>query len=148
MVFSVSAICDGWSNSLMFEKVVYFRLCSLSFYPYLHYKPFSLLNLLCFQPDSLDDLSYAIMYETTKLAYRVSEDDVTRARNQVGFYSKYWFLGLLIECDNGIWPVLCTMKLHLWMDVFIVQDMVGVMLSSHLMSLAYCIYSIHLNALL
>ncbi|MCI41995.1 putative mitochondrial-processing peptidase subunit beta-like, partial [Trifolium medium] len=37
-------------------------------------------------PDCLDDLSYAIMYETTKLAYQVSEDDVTRARNQVGFY--------------------------------------------------------------
>nr|KYP43522.1 hypothetical protein KK1_035036 [Cajanus cajan] len=33
--------------------------------------------------DSLDDLSYAIMHETTKLAYRVSEDDVTRARNQL-----------------------------------------------------------------
>lgn len=36
-----------------------------------------------FQPDCLDDLAYAIMYETTKLAYRVSEADVTRARNQV-----------------------------------------------------------------
>ncbi|KAK8466609.1 hypothetical protein PHAVU_008G133900 [Phaseolus vulgaris] len=35
------------------------------------------------KPDSLDDLSYAIMYETTKLAYRVSEDDVTRACNQL-----------------------------------------------------------------
>ncbi|XP_061354686.1 probable mitochondrial-processing peptidase subunit beta, mitochondrial [Gastrolobium bilobum] len=33
--------------------------------------------------DCLDDLCYAIMYETTKLAYRVSEDDVTRARNQL-----------------------------------------------------------------
>ncbi|KAG5099388.1 hypothetical protein JHK82_044440 [Glycine max] len=33
--------------------------------------------------DCLDDLSYAIMYETTKLAYRVSEDDVTRACNQI-----------------------------------------------------------------
>jgi len=68
---------------------ILWRLVSLSLYPHLHYKHFSLLNLLCFQPDSLDDLSYAIMYETTKLAYRVSEDDVTRARNQVGFYSKY-----------------------------------------------------------
>ncbi|XP_057725413.1 probable mitochondrial-processing peptidase subunit beta, mitochondrial isoform X2 [Arachis stenosperma] len=35
------------------------------------------------KPDCLDDLSYAIMYETTKLAYRVSDDDVTRARNQL-----------------------------------------------------------------
>ncbi|GLT36219.1 hypothetical protein SLA2020_106130 [Shorea laevis] len=35
------------------------------------------------KPDCLDDLAYAIMYETTKLAYRVSEDDVTRARNQL-----------------------------------------------------------------
>ncbi|KAJ7976418.1 Mitochondrial processing peptidase beta subunit [Quillaja saponaria] len=33
--------------------------------------------------DCLDDLAYAIMYETTKLACRVSEDDVTRACNQV-----------------------------------------------------------------
>lgn len=36
-----------------------------------------------FQPDCLDDLAYAIMYELTKLAYRVSEADVSRARNQV-----------------------------------------------------------------
>uniref|UniRef100_A0A1J3I9W4 mitochondrial processing peptidase n=2 Tax=Noccaea caerulescens TaxID=107243 RepID=A0A1J3I9W4_NOCCA len=33
--------------------------------------------------DCLDDLSYAIMYEVTKLAYKVSDDDVTRARNQL-----------------------------------------------------------------
>ncbi|KAK9105205.1 hypothetical protein Scep_022049 [Stephania cephalantha] len=35
------------------------------------------------KPDCLDDLSYAIMYEMSKLCYRVSEDDVTRARNQL-----------------------------------------------------------------
>ncbi|XWS30182.1 hypothetical protein CRYUN_Cryun24cG0095500 [Craigia yunnanensis] len=35
------------------------------------------------KPDCLDDLAYAIMYETTKLAYRVSEADVICARNQV-----------------------------------------------------------------
>ncbi|GMI99277.1 hypothetical protein like AT3G02090 [Hibiscus trionum] len=35
------------------------------------------------KPDCLDDLAYAIMYETTKLAYRVSEADVIRARNQL-----------------------------------------------------------------
>ncbi|XXG46754.1 hypothetical protein AAC387_Pa02g1517 [Persea americana] len=35
------------------------------------------------KPDCLDDLSYAIMYEISKLSYRVSEDDVTRARNQL-----------------------------------------------------------------
>ncbi|KAF8044850.1 hypothetical protein N665_6357s0001 [Sinapis alba] len=33
--------------------------------------------------DCLDDLSYAIMHEVTKLAYRVSDPDVTRARNQL-----------------------------------------------------------------
>ncbi|KAI4339672.1 hypothetical protein MLD38_024587 [Melastoma candidum] len=33
--------------------------------------------------DCLDDLAWAIMHETTKLAYRVSEEDVTRARNQL-----------------------------------------------------------------
>ncbi|XVF58406.1 hypothetical protein PTKIN_Ptkin07bG0063600 [Pterospermum kingtungense] len=36
-----------------------------------------------FGPDCLDDLAYAIMYETTKLAFCVSEDDVIRARNQL-----------------------------------------------------------------
>ncbi|EOA20383.1 hypothetical protein CARUB_v10000696mg [Capsella rubella] len=35
------------------------------------------------KPDCLDDLAHAIMYAVTKLAYRVSEDDVTRARNQL-----------------------------------------------------------------
>ncbi|KAJ8775099.1 hypothetical protein K2173_020103 [Erythroxylum novogranatense] len=35
------------------------------------------------KPDVLDDLAWAIMHETTKLCYRVSEDDVTRARNQL-----------------------------------------------------------------
>ncbi|KAG8662384.1 hypothetical protein MANES_01G097600v8 [Manihot esculenta] len=35
------------------------------------------------KPDCLDDLAWAIMYETTKLSYRVSEADVTRARNQL-----------------------------------------------------------------
>ncbi|KAL7100996.1 hypothetical protein ACP275_08G029600 [Erythranthe tilingii] len=35
------------------------------------------------KPDCLDDLAYAIMYELTKLSYRVSEADVIRARNQL-----------------------------------------------------------------
>ncbi|CAN6477264.1 unnamed protein product [Victoria cruziana] len=35
------------------------------------------------KPDCLDDLAYAIMYEISKLSYRVSEADVTRARNQL-----------------------------------------------------------------
>ncbi|XP_078437295.1 insulinase (Peptidase family M16) protein [Wolffia australiana] len=35
------------------------------------------------KPDCLDDLAYAIMYEVSKLSYRVSEADVTRARNQL-----------------------------------------------------------------
>ncbi|KAL5582190.1 hypothetical protein UlMin_014632 [Ulmus minor] len=35
------------------------------------------------KPDALDDLAWAIMYEITKLAYRVSEADVIRARNQL-----------------------------------------------------------------
>ncbi|XAR71291.1 Ubiquinol--cytochrome-c reductase [Bertholletia excelsa] len=33
--------------------------------------------------DCLDDLGWAIMHEMTKLCYRLSEDDVTRARNQL-----------------------------------------------------------------
>ncbi|CAA0830016.1 Probable mitochondrial-processing peptidase subunit beta [Striga hermonthica] len=35
------------------------------------------------KPDCLDDLAYAIMYELTRLCYRVSEADVIRARNQL-----------------------------------------------------------------
>ncbi|CAL5325903.1 unnamed protein product [Camellia sinensis] len=35
------------------------------------------------KPDCVDDLAYAIMYELSKLCYRVSEADVTRARNQL-----------------------------------------------------------------
>ncbi|XP_073292612.1 probable mitochondrial-processing peptidase subunit beta, mitochondrial [Primulina huaijiensis] len=35
------------------------------------------------KPDCLDDLAYAIMYEITKLCYRVSEADMIRARNQL-----------------------------------------------------------------
>ncbi|KAL5723097.1 mitochondrial processing peptidase [Ranunculus cassubicifolius] len=35
------------------------------------------------KPDCVDDLAYAIMYEISKLSYRVSEADVTRARNQL-----------------------------------------------------------------
>ncbi|XP_074295642.1 putative mitochondrial-processing peptidase subunit beta, mitochondrial [Silene latifolia] len=35
------------------------------------------------KPDCLDDLSYGIMHEISKLSYRVSDDDVIRARNQL-----------------------------------------------------------------
>ncbi len=35
------------------------------------------------KPDCLDDLAYVIMYEISKLCYRVSEEDVVRARNQL-----------------------------------------------------------------
>ncbi|WJZ80119.1 hypothetical protein VitviT2T_000059 [Vitis vinifera] len=35
------------------------------------------------KPDCLDDLAYAIMLEISKLPYRVSEEDVIRARNQL-----------------------------------------------------------------
>ncbi|CAI9777416.1 unnamed protein product [Fraxinus pennsylvanica] len=35
------------------------------------------------KPDCLDDLAYAIMYEISKLCYRVTEADVIRARNQL-----------------------------------------------------------------
>lgn len=51
-----------------------------------------------FQPDCLDDLAYAIMYETTKLAHRVSEADVTRARNQVFFHHLQLFAFIVSTC--------------------------------------------------
>ncbi|CAO2830228.1 unnamed protein product [Amaranthus hypochondriacus] len=35
------------------------------------------------KPDGLDDLSYAIMHVISKLSYRVSDEDVIRARNQL-----------------------------------------------------------------
>lgn len=34
-------------------------------------------------PGKLDDLAWSIMHETTRMIYRVSEDDVIRARNQL-----------------------------------------------------------------
>lgn len=37
----------------------------------------------CAKPDHLDDLAWAMMHETTRLVYRVAEDDVVRARNQI-----------------------------------------------------------------
>ncbi|KAI8011644.1 hypothetical protein LOK49_LG06G03493 [Camellia lanceoleosa] len=40
------------------------------------------------KPDCLDDLAYAIMYEMSKLCYRVSEADVTRACNQLLTYGR------------------------------------------------------------
>lgn len=33
----------------------------------------------------MDDLDFAIMHEMSKLSYRVTEEDVIRARNQVMF---------------------------------------------------------------
>ncbi|RAL46809.1 hypothetical protein DM860_005088 [Cuscuta australis] len=35
------------------------------------------------KPDCLDDLAYSIMYEISSLCYRVTDEDVTRARNQL-----------------------------------------------------------------
>lgn len=91
----MSQECDGFFFCLIFARVVYqvvlyhvYLLWLLQFhYLCIHFfdKTFFPLYLLCSQPDCLDDLSYAIMQETTKLVYRVSEDDVTRACNQVGF---------------------------------------------------------------
>ncbi|KAL5725845.1 mitochondrial processing peptidase [Ranunculus cassubicifolius] len=45
------------------------------------------------KPDCLDDLAYAIMQNISKLSYRVSEDEVTRARNQLK-------AGLLLHIDG------------------------------------------------
>jgi processing peptidase subunit beta len=38
----------------------------------------------------LDDLAFAIMQEMSKLSYRVTEDDVIRARNQVFLSTNYF----------------------------------------------------------
>ncbi|CAI9109797.1 OLC1v1009701C2 [Oldenlandia corymbosa var. corymbosa] len=35
------------------------------------------------KPDCLDDLAYSIMYEVCKLCYKVTEEDVIRAQNQI-----------------------------------------------------------------
>ncbi|KAB2610365.1 mitochondrial-processing peptidase subunit beta [Pyrus ussuriensis x Pyrus communis] len=49
-----------------------------------NYKDTGLFGVFATAPaDCLDDLAYAIMYEVTKLVYRVSEADVIRARNQL-----------------------------------------------------------------
>lgn len=50
----------------------------------LNYKDTGLFGVYAVaKPDCLDDLSYAIMHEVSKLSYRVTEDDVIRARNQL-----------------------------------------------------------------
>ncbi|GAB2280202.1 hypothetical protein Dimus_014843 [Dionaea muscipula] len=50
----------------------------------IHYKDTGLFGVYAIaKPDDLDDLSYAIMYELSKLSYRVSEADVIRAKNQL-----------------------------------------------------------------
>ncbi|ONM54040.1 putative mitochondrial-processing peptidase subunit beta mitochondrial [Zea mays] len=38
--------------------------------------------------DCLDDLAFAIMHEMSKLSYRVTEEDVIRARNQLLTYGR------------------------------------------------------------
>jgi hypothetical protein len=43
----------------------------------------SALIVIVVQGKTVDDLAWAIMHEFTKLVYRVSEIDVTRAKNQV-----------------------------------------------------------------
>ena len=73
------------NQSSWFASLSASRRLFITFSPSLNLK-FSLMKThfkFVLQKDCLDDLSYAIMYETTKLAYRVSEDDVTRACNQV-----------------------------------------------------------------
>lgn len=50
----------------------------------LNYKDTGLFGVYAVaKPDCLDDLAYAIMHEVSKLSYRVTEDDVIRARNQL-----------------------------------------------------------------
>lgn len=74
---------------------------------------------LCQQPDCLDDLSFAIMSEMSKMCYRVSDDDVTRARNQVYsslFYSLIFSLNsyLIVVPQLLIWAKLYKeFNLHL-----------------------------------
>ena len=61
---------------------------------------------ILFQPDGLDDLAWAIMHEVSKLCYRVSEADVTRACNQVIsslatslFFFQYSSFPPLVQCS-------------------------------------------------
>lgn len=80
------------------------RRLFITFSPSLNLK-FSLMKThfkFVLQKDCLDDLSYAIMYETTKLAYRVSEDDVTRACNQVSTIAPILrsLFALVIQCEK------------------------------------------------
>ncbi|CAA2989822.1 probable mitochondrial-processing peptidase subunit beta, mitochondrial, partial [Olea europaea subsp. europaea] len=49
------------------------------------------------KPDCLDDLAYAIMYEISKLCYRVSEADVIRARNQDNLELLWFFMMITKE---------------------------------------------------
>ncbi|KAJ6371251.1 hypothetical protein OIU77_001702 [Salix suchowensis] len=58
------------------------------------------------KPDCLDDLAWAIMHETSKLCYRVSEADVMRACNQMAgynetLYSRFFVSQSLRPCTKG-----------------------------------------------
>lgn len=48
------------------------------------------------QPDCLDDLAYAIMYDISKMSYRVSDADVKRACNQV--FHHFFMHNLFTSC--------------------------------------------------
>lgn len=57
-----------------------------------------------FQADCLDDLAFAIMHEMSKLSYRVTEEDVIRARNQVIFevmWEHYHTLCISVYSDTA-----------------------------------------------
>lgn len=77
----------GQTSFSLIAKLVY-DFTSAKHIIYLVFTLICFSNLLL-QPDCLDDLAYAIMYEMSKLCYRVSEADVIRAQNQV---LSYFFL--------------------------------------------------------
>lgn len=98
---------------------IYLHLLMLSFVWHLE------LRLTCFvilswQPDGLDDLAFAIMHVISKLSYRVLEEDVIRARNQVYgmppapnffFPVNFQILGYLLQ--SLLW-VLCHCHIKTW----------------------------------
>jgi processing peptidase subunit beta len=72
------------SGSELVQRVAINELCESMMSFNTNYKDTGLFGVYASaKPEYLDDLAYVIMYELSKLCYRVSEDNVTRACNQL-----------------------------------------------------------------
>ncbi|MCO5601444.1 hypothetical protein L7F22_055567 [Adiantum nelumboides] len=89
----MQTLLGGWNKSAgagknmgseLAQKVAANELCESYMAFNTNYSDAGLFGVYAIaKPDKLDDLSWAIMHEIGRLIYRVTEDDVIRARNQL-----------------------------------------------------------------